>query len=250
MIMAGTVSLRRGSDWSNEVRTAAPSLGLMHFGLMLAGLGTALLGPILPVLARQWEMQDSQSGLLMMAKFCGAFLGGVTVSRQAAAKSAGGIVGRGGWFWRICLGAGNECGVCRAVCRWVWVGADYYVGEYSGGAEIYGASRVCAVDAEFFVQPGRDVVGVAGCVVAAAVCVAGFAGVFRRACLWWERLALVAQMRGQLDAEEFECDSGGRNAVWVEWARVSILCGAADPLWRTGDLSEWMADDVCTAVWR
>ena len=52
----------------------------MHFGLVLAGLGTALLGPILPVLARQWGMLDSQSGLLMMAKFCGAFLGGVTVS--------------------------------------------------------------------------------------------------------------------------------------------------------------------------
>jgi fucose permease len=54
----------------------------MHFGLMLAGLGTALLGPILPVLARQWAMADSQSGLLMMAKFCGAFLGGVSVSRR------------------------------------------------------------------------------------------------------------------------------------------------------------------------
>jgi FHS family glucose/mannose:H+ symporter-like MFS transporter len=55
-------------------------LGLMHYGLVLAGLGTALLGPILPLLARQWTMQDSQSGLLMMAKFCGAFLGGVSVS--------------------------------------------------------------------------------------------------------------------------------------------------------------------------
>jgi len=52
----------------------------MHYGLVLAGLGTALLGPILPLLARQWAMQDAQSGLLMMAKFCGAFLGGVTVS--------------------------------------------------------------------------------------------------------------------------------------------------------------------------
>jgi fucose permease len=52
----------------------------MHYGLLLAGLGTALLGPILPLLARQWAMQDSQSGLLMMAKFCGAFLGGVSVS--------------------------------------------------------------------------------------------------------------------------------------------------------------------------
>ena len=54
----------------------------MHVGLVLAGLGTALLGPILPVLARQWQMADAQSGLLMMAKFCGAFLGGVSVSRR------------------------------------------------------------------------------------------------------------------------------------------------------------------------
>ena len=65
-----------------QSKTAAPSLGLMHFGLMLAGLGTALLGPILPLLAKQWAMVDSQSGLLMMAKFCGAFLGGVTVSQS------------------------------------------------------------------------------------------------------------------------------------------------------------------------
>ena len=61
-------------------RVVAPSLGLMHYGLVLAGLGTALLGPILPLLARQWGMLDRQSGLLMMAKFCGSFLGGVTVS--------------------------------------------------------------------------------------------------------------------------------------------------------------------------
>lgn len=54
----------------------------MHYGLMLAGLGTALLGPILPLLAKQWSLVDAQSGLLMMAKFCGAFLGGVTVSRR------------------------------------------------------------------------------------------------------------------------------------------------------------------------
>jgi MFS transporter, FHS family, glucose/mannose:H+ symporter len=73
----------------------------MHFGLMLAGLGTALLGPILPVLARQWGMLDSQSGLLMMAKFCGAFLGGVTVSgklrRCLLVGMVAGAVGFGGF---------------------------------------------------------------------------------------------------------------------------------------------------------
>src|SRR5271154_3548287 len=79
-------------------RTAAPSLGLMHFGLMLAGLGTAMLGPILPLLARQWGMLDSQSGLLMMAKFCGAFLGGVTVSRKLRQSVQVGLVAGGVGF--------------------------------------------------------------------------------------------------------------------------------------------------------
>src|SRR5277367_3017177 len=65
----------------------------MHFGLMLAGLGTAMLGPILPLLARQWGMLDSQSGLLMMAKFCGAFLGGVTVSRKLRQSLLVGLLG-------------------------------------------------------------------------------------------------------------------------------------------------------------
>jgi MFS transporter, FHS family, glucose/mannose:H+ symporter len=73
----------------------------MHYGLMLAGLGTAFLGPILPLLAKQWSMLDSQSGLLMMAKFCGAFLGGVTVSqrlrRSLLVGLLGGALGFGGF---------------------------------------------------------------------------------------------------------------------------------------------------------
>jgi MFS transporter, FHS family, glucose/mannose:H+ symporter len=73
----------------------------MHYGLMLAGLGTALLGPILPLLARQWGMVDAQSGLLMTTKFCGAFLGGVTVSRRLRRSLlvglAAGAVGFGGF---------------------------------------------------------------------------------------------------------------------------------------------------------
>src|SRR5271168_1168290 len=82
----------------------------MHFGLLLAGLGTALLGPILPVLARQWEMLDSQSGLLMMAKFCGAFLGGVTVSgrlrRSLLVGLAAGAIGFGGFALAPAMGLG------------------------------------------------------------------------------------------------------------------------------------------------
>jgi MFS transporter, FHS family, glucose/mannose:H+ symporter len=82
----------------------------MHYGLMLAGLGTALLGPILPLLAKQWSMMDSQSGLLMMAKFCGAFLGGVTVSpklRQSLLVGmSAGALGFGGFALAPSMGMG------------------------------------------------------------------------------------------------------------------------------------------------
>ena len=82
----------------------------MHFGLVLAGLGTALLGPILPLLARQWTMADSQSGLLMMAKFCGAFLGGVTVSRKLRwsllVGLTAGAIGFGGFAVAPSMGLG------------------------------------------------------------------------------------------------------------------------------------------------
>jgi MFS transporter, FHS family, glucose/mannose:H+ symporter len=85
----------------------------MHYGLVLAGLGTALLGPILPLLARQWGMLDSQSGLLMMAKFCGAFLGGVTVSgrlgRSLLVGLMAGAVGFGGFAVAPSMSVGCLC---------------------------------------------------------------------------------------------------------------------------------------------
>lgn len=54
----------------------------MHLAFVLTGLGTLLLGPILPLLERQWHLQDAQIGLLFSAQFYGSFLGGVTVSRH------------------------------------------------------------------------------------------------------------------------------------------------------------------------
>ena len=54
----------------------------MHAAFVLAGLGTMLLGPILPLLSAHWHLKDAQSGLLLLAQFCGATLGGSTVSRR------------------------------------------------------------------------------------------------------------------------------------------------------------------------
>ncbi len=41
-----------------------------------------LLGPLLPQLLREWSLSDQRGGLLLLAKFSGAFLGGITVPRR------------------------------------------------------------------------------------------------------------------------------------------------------------------------
>ncbi len=62
--------------------TPAPTLPLMHAAFVLAGLGTMLLGPILPLLALRWHLNDSHAGFLILAQFTGATLGGATLTRR------------------------------------------------------------------------------------------------------------------------------------------------------------------------
>ena len=92
----------------------APSIGWMHYALGLAGLGTAMLGPVLPLLARQWQMQDAQSGLLMTAKFCGAFLGGMSVAkdlrRSMVLGMVAGLAGFGGFALAVTMTGGMALG--------------------------------------------------------------------------------------------------------------------------------------------
>ncbi len=80
-------------------RDSPPSLALMHAVFVLAGFGTLLLGPILPILSQRWQLTDSQSGLLLLAQFCGATLGGLTVSRRLQRDLLLGLVaGAAGFF--------------------------------------------------------------------------------------------------------------------------------------------------------
>lgn len=81
----GCMAQPTASSFPNAARPAAnlsPTLPLMHAAFVLAGLGTMLIGPILPILAARWHLRDSQSGLLLLAQFCGATLGGATVSSR------------------------------------------------------------------------------------------------------------------------------------------------------------------------
>lgn len=84
----------------------APSAGLMHFGFVLTGLGTALLGPILPLLTRQWHLQDAQSGLLLLAQFCGSFTGGISVSRHLRRSLLAGFAAAAVGFGTFSLASG------------------------------------------------------------------------------------------------------------------------------------------------
>jgi FHS family glucose/mannose:H+ symporter-like MFS transporter len=71
---------------------AGPSVAWLAVGFLLAGLGTVLLGPIMPTLLHDWRLSDQQGGLLLAAKFVGSFLGGVSVPRRLRLGVLGGMV--------------------------------------------------------------------------------------------------------------------------------------------------------------
>lgn len=79
-MQATAVSLDEHPD--HFARTLGPTVLWLALGFLLAGIGTVLLGPILPDLAARWHLTDQQSGLLFAAKFVGSFLGGVAVPRK------------------------------------------------------------------------------------------------------------------------------------------------------------------------
>jgi FHS family glucose/mannose:H+ symporter-like MFS transporter len=79
--------------------TAGPTVPWLALGFLLAGLGTVLLGPLLPALAHTWSLTDAESGRLLAAKFVGAFVGGVSVPRRLRLGILGGML-------LCCLGFG------------------------------------------------------------------------------------------------------------------------------------------------
>lgn len=48
---------------------------LIHFGFVIAGAVTILLGPILPILVARWSLSDERAGLFFTLQFCGNLLG-------------------------------------------------------------------------------------------------------------------------------------------------------------------------------
>jgi FHS family glucose/mannose:H+ symporter-like MFS transporter len=95
---------------------AGPSIVWLAAGFLLAGLGTVLLGPILPSLLHDWQLTDQQGGLLLAAKFVGSFLGGVSVPRRLRFGVLGGMAFACAGFGAFALSGGLASG---AACLFV-----------------------------------------------------------------------------------------------------------------------------------
>jgi MFS transporter, FHS family, glucose/mannose:H+ symporter len=54
----------------------------LHVGFIFTGVGTALLGCVLPTLSSVWHLNDSRAGILFAAQFSGSSLGALLVGRN------------------------------------------------------------------------------------------------------------------------------------------------------------------------
>lgn len=95
---------------------AGPSIFWLAVGFLLAGLGTVMLGPIMPSLLHDWRLTDQQGGLLLAAKFVGSFLGGVSVPQRLRFGVLGGMTFACAGFGAFALSGGLMGG---AACLFV-----------------------------------------------------------------------------------------------------------------------------------
>src|SRR5580698_11650878 len=55
---------------------------LLHLGVAVTGVGTVLLGSILPRLSAQWHLRDKDAGLLLLVQFAMSASGALLVRRN------------------------------------------------------------------------------------------------------------------------------------------------------------------------
>ena len=70
---------------------------LLHLGFALTGVGTVLLGAILPRLSAQWHLRDKDAGLLLLVQFATSASGALLVRRNLwkALACGYGLIGAG-----------------------------------------------------------------------------------------------------------------------------------------------------------
>ena len=216
----------------------APSLGLMHFALMLAGLGTALLGPILPLLAHEWNLRDSDSGLLMMAKFCGAFLGGVSVSRHLRRSLLVGLLAGACGFGGFAMAPGMALG-----CVGLFVGG-FGLGQILTATNILAGRRftkhrgsgLALLNFSFSLGAMLSALLAAWLLPRFAMrgVLVGFAGLFVAGAIWIGLEMPGAQAEVEV-VEESESSAGLGRRVYLYFAGLLILYGGLETC-----LSGWL----------
>ncbi len=107
---------RIGTSPTHHDGVAGPSVAWLAAGFLLAGLGTVMLGPIMPTLLHDWRLTDQQGGLLLAAKFVGSFVGGVSVPRRLRLGVLGGMAFACAGFGAFALSGGLLSG---AACLFV-----------------------------------------------------------------------------------------------------------------------------------
>ncbi len=103
------------SSRETHERTDAPSVPLLHAVAVLNGLGTMLLGPILPLVAAHWHLTDAQSGLLLTSQFCGSFLGGVSTSYRLRRGTLEGLIAAAAGLYLFAFATGLALACCGLV---------------------------------------------------------------------------------------------------------------------------------------
>jgi FHS family glucose/mannose:H+ symporter-like MFS transporter len=65
-------------------RPVSPSVSsaasiVLHGGIVVTGIVTTLVGPLLPILISRWSLSDQKAGLFFTAQFCGSMVGVVSI---------------------------------------------------------------------------------------------------------------------------------------------------------------------------
>jgi FHS family glucose/mannose:H+ symporter-like MFS transporter len=64
-----------GGSVRSDLPDRAAAKALIHFGFVVMGVVTVILGPILPILIARWSLSDERAGLFFVWQFCGNLLG-------------------------------------------------------------------------------------------------------------------------------------------------------------------------------
>lgn len=101
-----------------------PARAVIYSGVVLSGMLTTLLGPLLPVFSARWSLADAQAGYFFTAQFIGSMTGAVL---------SGLLLPRRGFRFSLVLGFALTAAGAAVLGRGNWVGGLLSVYGYGVG---------------------------------------------------------------------------------------------------------------------